>query len=37
MMLQKEEIINRVVELLSEAGDRELEIVYAFVLSLLQE
>ena len=37
MMSQNEKRIDKIVELLKTAGERELEIVYAFILSLLRK
>lgn len=36
-MSHKEQRIKKIVELLKTAGERELEIVYAFILSLLRK
>lgn len=37
MMLHNEEIINEIVELLSKANDRDLEIALEFIRSLTQK
>lgn len=36
-MDHNDERINRIMELLKNAGDRELSIIYAFILSLTQK
>ncbi len=37
MMEHNEESINKIMELLKNAGERELNIIYAFILSLTQK